>query len=283
MKRKAGDASPPRVQRDIECPGAPRKKKRQRVRRIPRLALVPDVDEDPDDVLPLSIVVRSLEDELNAAAAAEEELARAQAARSEAESAPSSPDLVVEILDRPILSPVSVAPACSPTEPRVEPSEQDVQAEKSTGDINGMHSPTLHSPKKPYLAKNGTKDVEKVAVMNKPAKLAPTIPTKPPRTITTRSKRVLPAIDTYVPPITRSSSRIRSIAAAPMPAKLAKTMSSVTPPTITKSTRKKDARGTTMSLRSKIPSKALASPTRTASPTQSIKSVLTESPLSTGG
>ncbi|OQR83451.1 hypothetical protein ACHHYP_14695 [Achlya hypogyna] len=122
MKRKAeseaGAASPPRLRKEIECPGAPRKKKRMSVRKIPHLALVPDVAvADDDDRAALAAVVRSLEDELNAAAAAESSDAdlelHGRHDRSDA-SAVASPATVSAPASPPPTTP-SCTPPCTPS------------------------------------------------------------------------------------------------------------------------------------------------------------------------
>ncbi|KAF0699298.1 Aste57867_10140 [Aphanomyces stellatus] len=62
------EASPPRVRKERDCPGAPKKKKRKSVRHLPGLELPPDA---ATPAAPINVVVRSLEEELRAAAAEE--------------------------------------------------------------------------------------------------------------------------------------------------------------------------------------------------------------------
>ncbi|EQC38002.1 hypothetical protein SDRG_04432 [Saprolegnia diclina VS20] len=120
MKRKAdgyssGEASPPRVRKEIECPGAPRKRKRQTIRKIPRLALVPqddEVDAASEERVAVA-VVRSLDDELAAAAAADAQENDSQRTVSDAMTAspPATP--------QPSKSPVS--PSSMPSTPPRSP------------------------------------------------------------------------------------------------------------------------------------------------------------------
>ncbi|KAG9411371.1 hypothetical protein AC1031_017009 [Aphanomyces cochlioides] len=64
------DRSPPRMKREIECPGAPKKKKRRKLRNTPQLNLDPEETHSPS----ITVVVRSLEDELRAAAEADDQI-----------------------------------------------------------------------------------------------------------------------------------------------------------------------------------------------------------------
>jgi hypothetical protein len=57
------DISPPRLRKEVSCPDAPRKKKLQKSRPTSRLSLTP-----PESTGGIHVVVRSLEEELNAAA-----------------------------------------------------------------------------------------------------------------------------------------------------------------------------------------------------------------------
>ncbi|ETV79880.1 hypothetical protein H257_07091 [Aphanomyces astaci] len=61
-----GDVSPPRMKKEVECPGAPKKKKRTKVRTFPRLILHPG--NEGEGVIANPAAMRSLEDELRVAA-----------------------------------------------------------------------------------------------------------------------------------------------------------------------------------------------------------------------
>ncbi|ETV95948.1 hypothetical protein H310_10608 [Aphanomyces invadans] len=66
-----GDVSPPRTKKEAECPGAPKKKKRTKVRTFPRLILNAD-NEAGGGIIANPAAVRSLEDELRVAAPPDE-------------------------------------------------------------------------------------------------------------------------------------------------------------------------------------------------------------------